>query len=240
MTSRSLAAALLALVLPAACVGYAPGLEVDVAYQPEPMTAAFFTDQGHRVRLEAAVLRIESLELVPCEDGALASLLRALGPGRARAHGTLELGTGEAFTLDVMHAGGLPVRAGTLRPLPGRYCGARLHLEAGEAPTLALRGRIEREGRTEPFAVEIAFQRDLPLALDVPLMLDDAALGAGAGRVGLRVRFDAARWFDGAGQRNGDRFEEAVVTNVLGSFTLETGAGPNGFEGRADAPEDDS
>ncbi len=214
MTSEPRGAAVaLLLSAGAACVGYAPGLEVAVSYEAAPMTLAVLTDDGGRVQLDTAELAIEALELVPCD--AWTAALGALGPARAWAHGVVEGESAGGVRLDVLHDGGTSVAAGVLRPLPGRYCAARLHLER-----LAIEGRAERGGRWTSLAFARALDRDLRVPFDAPMDLDADALNAGFGRNALRVRFDAAEWFDGIGHLSEERLAEAIVTNVLGSFTL--------------------
>ena len=114
MTSEPRGAAVaLLLSAGAACVGYAPGLEVAESYEAAPMTLAVLTDDGGRVQRDTAELAIEARELVPCD--AWTAALGALGPARAWAHGVVEGESAGGVRLDVLHDGGTSVAAGVLQ-----------------------------------------------------------------------------------------------------------------------------
>ena len=73
------------------------------------------------------------------------------------------------LAVDALHGTGAPVAAGTLRPLPGRYCALRVHLAEG----LHLAGEREAPGdRAAPFDVASPEPLDVELPFDAPLALD--------------------------------------------------------------------
>lgn len=166
------AAAILAALLALHCVGYDPGLELELALRAEPVPQAMETPEGGWLRLAAAEVRFDGAELVACADegeAPLAALLAELGPERARAHGLEASGEAMVLTVDALHGTGAPVVAGTLRPLPGRYCALRVHLAEG----LHLAGEREAPGdRAAPFDVASPEPRDVELPFDAPLALD--------------------------------------------------------------------
>lgn len=161
MRELTLALGLLGFV---ACVGYDAGIEVAVELRVAPPTRALPMGDA-LATLEAATLRVEDVELVPCDDepsAALASLL----PSRAHAHAPTS--GGEGWTLDARHDVGAVVGP-TLRPAPGRYCALRVHLDATTTtPSFALAGEVAGERFSlvvdEPFDVEVPFE----LALHAP------------------------------------------------------------------------
>lgn len=114
-------AAYLVLIAVLSCVGYDPGIDVDVVLVTPRATIG--------AEVQSATLLVEYLELLPCEHPTGTNVPLALGV--AYAHG------GEVPTdaMDMLEA---PRRSLTLlRPAPDEYCTLRLHL-----------GDVEREAAT--------------------------------------------------------------------------------------------
>jgi hypothetical protein len=158
----------LGLVGSAACLGYDAGIEVVVELRVAPPTARVPMGEGFAT-LSDARLRMSVVELVVCDDvpegsagavmAALTSVRRAWS-SRALAHVTDV--SGSARTIDALHTSGT-LEGWMLRPMPGRYCALRVHLEPSEdAPSFALVGEAD-----VPFATVL----DAPLDVDLPIEL---------------------------------------------------------------------
>ncbi len=165
--SRRVSLALL-LVGSGACLGYDAGIEIAIELRVAPPTARVPMGEGFAT-LSDARLRMSVVELVVCDDvpegsagavmAALTSVRRAWS-SRALAHVTDV--SGSARTIDARHASGT-LEGWTIRPMPGRYCALRVHLEPSEDdPSFALVGEADA-----PFATVL----DAPLDVDLPMEL---------------------------------------------------------------------
>lgn len=158
----------LTLVGSGACLGYDTGIEIAIELRVAPPTARVPMGEGFAT-LSDARLRMSVVELVVCDDvpegsagavmAALTSVRRAWS-SRALAHVTDV--SGSARTIDARHASGT-LEGWTIRPMPGRYCALRVHLEPSEDdPSFALVGEADA-----PFATVL----DAPLDVDLPMEL---------------------------------------------------------------------
>jgi len=179
------------------CVRYDAGIEVELAFRGAPATHAVDLEDGRRVQVEEARLNVEGVELVRCSHASL------FGASVARAH-ALET-SGETRSMDFVHASGLPMTAGTLRPMPGHYCGARVHLSED---AIAISGRDE-EGE---LALGHEGACDLEVAFAAPVVLDEARA------VVLEIHVDQRRWLEGLD------FEAAAPEALLANVTAASSA----------------
>ena len=183
----------LTLVGSGACLGYDTGIEIAIELRVAPPTARVPMGEGFAM-LSDARLRVSAVELVACEDvevpegsarsitAALRSFRRAWS-SRALAHVTDV--SGSARTIDARHASGT-LEGWSLRPMPGRYCALRVHLEPSEdEPSFALVG----EGDA-PFATVL----DAPLDVDLPIEL---VLEAPEDGRTIAIDVDPACWLAG-------------------------------------------
>lgn len=188
--SRRVSLALL-LVGSGACLGYDAGIEIAIELRVAPPTARVPMGEGFAT-LSDARLRMSVVELVVCDDvpegsagavmAALTSVRRAWS-SRALAHVTDV--SGSARTIDARHASGT-LEGWSLRPMPGRYCALRVHLEPSEdEPSFALVG----EGDA-PFATVL----DAPLDVDLPMEL---VLEAPEDGRTIAIDVDPACWLAG-------------------------------------------
>jgi hypothetical protein len=173
----------LGLVSSAACLGYDAGIEIAVELRVAPPTARVPMGEGFAT-LSDARLRVSAVELLPCEDApAELTSLRAAWSSRALAH--VPDVSGSARTIDARHASGT-LEGWRLRPMPGRYCALRVHLEPSEdEPSFALVG----EGDA-PFATVL----DAPLDVDLPMEL---VLDAPEDGRTIAIDVDPACWLAG-------------------------------------------
>lgn len=212
------------------CGGYEPGIEVSMALRAAPSTLAFRTDMGFEVRLEEAVLWIDSLELLPCD-----TVARRLPSGiffaipRAFAHVDEEPTASKTVPLlDALHSGGLSVEAATLRPPPGRYCGLGVVLKDAavdaEAVGLHLRGSARRDGSDHGFSVlTTASKQTAEVPFEEPL-----ELSADRRTAALTLVVDQRRWLDGIDFETLPEEDQRsrVMQNVLGGFVTDARPSP--------------
>lgn len=187
--SRRVSLALL-LVGSGACLGYDAGIEIAIELRVAPPTARVPMGEGFAT-LSDARLRIRAVELRSCDDveasaGAVTAALawlRREWSSRASAHVTDV--SGSARTIDARHASGT-LEGWTIRPMPGRYCALRVHLEPSEDdPSFALVGEADA-----PFATVL----DAPLDVDLPMEL---VLEAPEDGRTIALHVDPACWLAG-------------------------------------------
>ena len=193
MTSRILRACTgILLVGMFRCVGYEPGIELELEYRAEPSAREDLV-------LDEASVSILAVELVECDSFAFDWRMPV-----ARAHAPVE--TEHTIAFDAMSEPA--VFGGVMLPQPGRYCGLRLHLAPQpmrDAHTFLLAGTLH----DEPFVAFSDEAIDVELDCDVPLELDDAS------RTIAAIAFEPSRWLDDSGSAHLDpdsfrcRFEPA-------------------------------
>lgn len=194
----------LGLVSSASCLGYDAGIEIAVELRVAPPTARVPTGDGFAT-LSDARLRIRAVELRSCDvpedsaghvTAALTSIRRAWS-SRALAHVTDV--SGSARTIDARHASGT-LEGWRLRPMPGRYCALRVHLEPTEDhPSFALVGEADA-----PFATVL----DAPLDVDLPMEL---VLEAPEDGRTIAIDVDPACWLAGGPPSHAELAERLAV-----------------------------
>jgi len=163
------------------CVGYVPGIELELEYRAVP-------NAREDLRLDEAAVSIVAVELIACER--LAFDVGRLWDGhwgmpRARAHAPVE--TEHTIAFDAMAEPN--VFGGLMLPEPGRYCGVRLHMSPQpmrDAHTFLLAGELE----DEPFVVFSDDSVDVEMTCDAPIELADAS------RTTVAIDLDPSAWLD--------------------------------------------
>lgn len=213
------------------CGGYEPGIEVELALQAAPATSAFDTDLGFRIRLEEAMLMIDSLELVRCSPVARRAPSRAdphSGPGPGPRWSQLTIAkawahvdehptaTGAVPRLNAMHSTGAPVEAGILRPPPGRYCALRV-TPPPDSAVLHVRGTAVDVDSEHAFDIEAPTDQSIEIPLTEALVLSATKRSAG-----LVIVIDQHRWLDGIDFDQTDEIDRArqAVDNALGALLV--------------------
>lgn len=160
------------------CVGYVPGIELELEYR-----AAIRSGTG--LVLDEAAVSIMSVELIECERVAFEW---AFDMPTARAHAPIE--TEHSITFDAMAEP--HVFGGVMLPEPGRYCGVRLHMSpqpSRDAHTFLLGGRLD----DLPFVVFSDESIDVEMSCAAPIELSDASLTT------VSIELDPSAWVVASG-----------------------------------------
>lgn len=184
------------------------GIRAAVLYELLAPSEPIATDMGDLVTIEAAELRVRSVELMRCREEPLrdvgdaddgsdgddrSAFLHWSMLSTARAH-TEDTPTRLGVPVTVEVEGGGPASPGVLRPPPGEYCGIRLMLGASDEAPRDSAARIA--GRYLAGETMVDFVRSTPLTntveIDMPRLVLDSARDA----VEIWLTADSARWLD--------------------------------------------
>ncbi|RMH35963.1 MAG: hypothetical protein D6689_22990 [Deltaproteobacteria bacterium] len=179
------------------------------------------------MRIEQAAVSVTRVRIHPCAGASAPRPL--LAPAVAYAHDPVPATFAEPrVVVDLMVGDAEPIAIATLRPPPGRYCGATVELGPGwggglSGETFAVRGTYVPPGGGAPEPFEI--RSSAPLETGITFDAADgtprvfrAEPGAPAPRVLVGLHY--GRWLDGVDFRDPDAAArvEAVERSVLASI----------------------
>jgi hypothetical protein len=193
----------------------------------------FARSDGSTVTLIRAYVTVSSIELLPCPPSAVVRFLRALSPvGVAYAHGVTD---GPRFArphvYDVLSLGETLRHVGTVKPLPGRYCTARVELgPAPEGEGAAAAGMVgltfDVQGSIVPTGggAELPFQVQSSAPVTVDLPLGELHLAPDQ-IVAETFTMTYGGWLDGVDPGAGDA-AALVLAQVAGNLSVGAGGEP--------------